>query len=314
MKKNIPPKDYPKKNQEITIPAKKIKGLLTALITPFDQDKIDEKGLEILIERQLKAGVDGIVFLGTTGEGPTLSDAEKGSVIKKVRKKINNKPLILGAGSNCTRQTIEQCLRFKDWGADVLMIAPPYYNKPSPEGVFLHYEQIITRVGLPVIIYNTPRTGLNIDTSTLSKIASFPQVLGVKEASFNLIQMQEVIEKIISQRPDFCILSGDDILTYSLLALGGDGVISVASNLLPEEMVLFVKKALEGRWDEARQDHYRLSPLFKALFIETNPIPVKTAHNLWNLPAGGVRLPLSEMKNENMKVLAQVLANYQGGQ
>lgn len=286
------------------------KGLYTAMITPFDtKGQLDEKGLRQNLRFQLECKVDGIIVLGTTGESPTLTPQEKERVIDIAIEEVKGKALLMvGTGSYSTEQTISMTRLAQEKGADAALIVTPYYNKPTQEGICQHFAAICKATSLPICLYNIQgRTGQNIQTETLERLIAFPSIKGVKEASGNLIQMNEVLEKIKKKRPDFSVLSGDDILTFPLMALGGDGIISVASNLVPSPMHQFVRSALEENWKEAREWHYRLLPLFRAIFLETNPIPIKKAMQMCEMAAGPCRLPLCDLSNENAEKLQQIL-------
>jgi len=253
------------------------KGVYTALATPFlVNGEVDEKALHDLIEDQIAAGISGLVPMGTTGESPTLSHEEHSRIIEKVIRMADGRiPIIAGTGSNSTDEAIMLTKRAKDMGATACLQVVPYYNKPSQEGMYRHFMAIAEASNLPMIIYNIAgRTGKNMETDTLMRLAAHPLVVGVKEASGDLAQMMEVL----ARRPkDFCVLSGDDNLTMPLVALGGDGVISVASHLIPKEMEEIVAAVNRGDLETARKIHFRYLPLFKAIFLDTNPIPVKTA-------------------------------------
>ncbi|MBI5390675.1 4-hydroxy-tetrahydrodipicolinate synthase [Candidatus Woesearchaeota archaeon] len=285
-------------------------GVYTALITPFDSDgKPDLAGLRKNIRFQIEEGVDGIVPLGTTGETPTLSDTEQEAVIRvavaEAHGKIN---VMVGTGSNSTAKTIEYTQRAKALGADAALIVTPYYNKPTQEGIYQHFKAITEAVDLPILVYNIQgRSGVNIHTVTLKRIAGLRNIIGVKEASGNVEQMMEVIQQIQHQYPHFCVMSGDDGLTLPLLSLGGKGVVSVASNLVPGEVVGMVKAALAGDFAQARKKHFELLPLFKAIFVETNPIPVKESMSMVGMPSGSCRLPLCALMPENRAKLQHVL-------
>jgi 4-hydroxy-tetrahydrodipicolinate synthase len=257
----------------------------TALITPFKEDgSLDLHGLHNNIDYQKEAGIDGILVLGTTGETPTLSDKEKVAIIQAARKHAG--PLMVGCGTNCTKSTIETIQKAQNLGADLALIVTPYYNKPTQEGIFRHFEAIAHQTSIPIVIYNIQgRCGVNIETNTLKKIHTLPKIVGVKEASGNLNQIWQVR----SELPNTLLYSGDDALTLPSLSIGANGVISVASNVFPS----VIKELVE------RQDvtlHQKLLPLFKALFSQTNPIPVKWAMQLMGLAAGPLRLPLVDLE------------------
>lgn len=282
-----------------------LKGLFTALITPFIDDEVDEEGLRQLIRLQIKARVSGIVLLGTTGEAATLTDEEQKRIIQiGVQECKHTIWLIIGTGSYSTRITLERTKQAQVLGADAALIVTPYYNKPTQEGLYQHYQAIATQTEIPIIVYNIQgRTGVNIDTCTLLKIAALPHVIGVKECSDNVNQAADVIETICSKYPHFSVFSGDDALALPLMALGAAGLISVVSNLIPEKMVQLIQATLEERFTDARVMHQELLPLFRLAFIETNPAPIKYAMTLHGLPAGGCRLPLCPLKAEAQEKL-----------
>lgn len=279
----------------------RLRGAFTALITPMNSDEsVDYEGFRRLVRFQLESGISGIVPLGTTGETPTLEESEEDQLIDIAVAEAKGKiPVIIGAGSNCTRDAVKYVKRARDKGADYALVVTPYYNKPTDEGVYRHFAAC-AEVGLPIIVYNiASRTGKNISTSLLARIAELPNIAGVKEASGDLGQMMDVIATIKSKKPDFAVLSGDDGLTLALMALGGDGVVSVVSNIAPKEVTEMTKAALAGDFATARELHYRLQPAFKNAFIETNPVPIKAAMNMKGLPAGTLRLPLVPLSPEN---------------
>jgi 4-hydroxy-tetrahydrodipicolinate synthase len=282
-------------------------GVFTALVTPFTQDgKLDEGALRRLVDFQIEEGIDGLVPVGTTGENPTLGGEETEAVIRiTVEQARRRVPVIAGAGSNSTDKAIHLAQAAKRLGADATLQVAPYYNKPTAEGFYRHFSAIAEAVDLPMVIYNIPgRTGKNIENPTMLKLAAHRNIVGVKEASGDIAQMMN----LIAQKPaSFTVLSGDDNLAFPLIALGGKGVISVASNLVPGRMKEMVGAALRGQWDQARELHYRLLPLFKAIFIETNPIPIKAALAMKGMMKEVYRLPMCPMGEENRKTLAGVL-------
>lgn len=284
------------------------KGAITAIITPFkENEEIDFDSLKKLVEFQTTNKIDGIVPCGTTGESPTLSHNEQLSVIKSVIEFSNGKvPVIAGTGSNSTRQAIELTKEASDLGADGSLLVCPYYNKPTQEGLYRHFSAVANAVDIPLIIYNIQgRTGINLETSTLKRIAEeHSNIVGVKEASGNISQMMDVISELPKE---FSVLSGDDNLTLPLMSLGGEGVISVASNIIPKEMHDMVEFSLNGKFDKAMHLHYRLLPLFKGIFIETNPIPIKAALAMKGLCKEIYRLPMCGMKKENKEKLKKIL-------
>ena len=296
----------------------KLRGAFTALITPMHADgAIDYEGFRSLVRYQLENGITGILPLGTTGETPTLKEVGEEDAIIDIaveevatyRKKQNRDiPLIIGAGRNNTDEAICYVTRAKNKGADYALVVSPYYNKPSDEGLFRHYEAI-SKIGIPIIVYNIAgRTGKNISTALLQRIAELPNIAGVKEASGDINQMMDVISTVARKKKDFCVLSGDDGLTLPLIAAGGDGVISVVSNLAPAEVTKLTMAALNGDMDTARDLHYRLLPFFKAAFCDGNPTSIKYAMNYTGLPAGGLRLPLVEANDNAKKTIQAALA------
>lgn len=293
----------------------KFKGAFTALITPMlANGDVDFDGFRKNVKYQLEQGIDGLVPLGTTAETPTL-DEKPGSeedklisiVFEEVRafEKTSGKkiPIILGAGSNNTRDAVAYCERAKAAGADAALVVTPYYNKPSKEGIYQHFAAC-SKVGIPIIVYNIQgRTGLNIPTDLLARIAELPNIAGVKEASGSVSQMMEVIGQIKNKKPDFAVLSGDDGLTLPLMAAGGDGIISVASNMIPKLMHELAAACLDGDFAKAREIHYRLAPFFKAEFCDGNPSSIKYAMNFKGMPAGTLRLPLVEVTDAAKKTI-----------
>lgn len=283
------------------------RGVYTALVTPFDRNgQVDTGALDALVDLQIEGGVDGLVPTGTTGESPTLSAAEHIDVVRRVVDRAAGRvPVIAGTGSNSTREAIELTREAARAGAAASLQVAPYYNKPTQEGFYRHFTTIADETSLPMIVYNIPsRTGKNIETDTMMRLAEHEHVVGVKEASGDLGQMMDVLSR---RPPEFTVLSGDDNLTFPLMALGGDGIISVAANLRPREMRRLVAAALEQRWEEARAAHFRLLPLFRALFIETNPIPVKAAMAMEGLLEEIYRLPMCPMAPTNRERLGAVL-------
>lgn len=284
-------------------------GVHTALVTPMNRDgSIDEKALRDLIDFQIDAGIAGLVPVGTTGESPTLSHEEHHRVIDIVidqtRKRV---PVIAGTGSNSTREAIELTRHAKEAGADVSLQVAPYYNKPSQEGFYRHFSAIVEAVDLPIIVYNIQgRTGKNIENSTMLRLADHPLVIGVKEASGSIPQVMDLVE----QKPDsFDIVSGDDNLTLPIISVGGVGVISVASNVIPKEMSELVKAAVDGNMTEARKLHYRLLPLFKAEFADTNPIPIKYMCAAMGMLEEHYRLPLCSMEDSLKEKVRGIMKN-----
>lgn len=289
---------------------RKITGAHTAIITPFTKDnKINEDGLRHNIRFQISNGIDGIVALGTTGETPTLSSKEKEKIIRICVDEINGKiPLMIGCGTYSTQQTIENTQQAEQLGADFALIVTPYYNKPTQEGIYRHFKAISEASSLPICIYNIQgRTGLNLQTDTLKRLSEIPNIISVKEASSNISQMMEVVETIVNSRNDFSMMCGDDVLTLPSMAIGGHGIISVVSNLFPKQIKELVQALVRKDFDTAREIHYRLLPIFRGAFIETNPIPIKTAMNMCGMPSGNCRMPLCELTPENEKKLRNIL-------
>ena len=295
----------------------RLRGAFTAMITPMKEDgSIDYDGYRKLLHFQMEEGIDGLVPLGTTGETPTLDEDEEQRIIDVVMEEVRafekergvKVPVVLGAGSNNTRDAVRYTERAKKAGADAALVVTPYYNKPSSEGIFRHFEAV-SRVGIPILVYNIAgRTGKNIDTPTLSRIADLPNIAGVKEASGSISQMTDVIATIKSKHPDFAVLSGDDAMTLPLLASGGDGVVSVVSNAAPALVSEMVRAALAGDYEAARKIHYRLLPFFKAAFIDGNPTSIKYAMRVKGLPSGSVRLPLVDVHDEAKKIIEEALS------
>lgn len=290
----------------------RLSGLYTALVTPFDAEgNIDEEGFRRNIQYQLKNLVDGLVVLGTTGEAPTLTEREKCGLIKIAREETAGRvPLIVGTGSYATQQTIENTIQAEELGADAALVITPYYNKPTQEGLYQHFKKIAQSVSLPIIIYNHPgRCGICMDISTMKRLAEISNVIGVKEVTGSIDRLSDVIAAF----SDFSIMSGDDPTTFTFLANGGHGIISVASNLIPEKMKTLVDTCLNDNIAEARKLHLELLPLFRALSIETNPIPIKTAMNLCGLSAGQCRLPLCDLQPASKEVLEEALKTILAG-
>lgn len=283
-------------------------GTGTAIITPFTKElEIDEEGLRRLVDLQERGGVDAIVPCGTTGESATLTHEEHLKVISIVRDQVSKAKVIAGAGSNATHEAIALSKGAEDIGVDYLLSITPYYNKPTQSGILRHYKAIAESVNIPIIVYNVPgRTGCNILPSTVRQLAEIPNIVGIKEASGNLGQIMQVIA---GAPKGFSVLSGDDSYTFPLLALGGKGVISVASNIVPSMVSSMVSYAMYGELKRAREIHYKLLPLFQGLFLETNPIPVKTALRLMGRPAGEFRLPLCDMSPSNLVALKAILVD-----
>jgi 4-hydroxy-tetrahydrodipicolinate synthase len=282
-------------------------GCGTALVTPFTRDgSLDEAGVSRLAKRQIDAGIHFLVPCGTTGEVPTLSDEEQVRVVELVDKEAKGRiPVLAGAGGYNTHEVIEAGRRMRAAGANGILSVTPYYNKPTPEGLFQHYKAIAEGVGLPIIVYNVPgRTGCNVDPATLTRLATIPNVVGVKEASGNVTQMCEICAAVPG---DFIVLSGDDALTLPLMAIGGRGIVSVASNEIPGEMSRMVEAAERGDFAAARAEHQRLLPLMQINFVESNPIPVKSAMASLGLLEEVYRLPMVPPRPASKQKIEAVL-------
>ena len=282
-------------------------GCGTALVTPFTADgAVDEPAVQRLAARQIDAGVHFLVPCGTTGESPTLSRAEQRRVVELVVKTAAGRvPVLAGAGGYDTRSVIDLVADMRRAGADGVLSVTPYYNRPTPEGIYQHYRAIAESTSLPIVVYNVPgRTGCNVDVATLCRLADISNIVGVKEASANMPQMCEICRAVPT---GFSVLSGDDLFAVPLLSVGGSGVISVASNEAPEEMSRLVSVALHGDFNTARQLHTRLLPLMQVNFIETNPIPVKAAMAHLGLLEPHYRLPMVPPRPDSLARIVQVL-------
>ena len=282
-------------------------GAGTALVTPFRHDgALDERALEGLIQRQIKAGIDFLVPCGTTGESPTLTHEEHLRVVEiAVRLAKGKVPVLAGAGGYNTMEVITRAKELADIGADGILSVTPYYNKPTQEGLYQHFRTIAQAVSLPIILYSVQgRTGVNIEPATVKRLAEIENIVGIKEASGNISQMAAILNAVPD---DFVVLSGDDAITLPLMALGGRGVISVASNEIPAEMAHLTRQALRGDFDGGREIHRRYHPLMEINFVESNPIPVKTALAEMELLEPVWRLPLAPPKAENRARIRGVL-------
>jgi 4-hydroxy-tetrahydrodipicolinate synthase len=282
-------------------------GVYTALVTPMNADgSLDEKALRRLVDRQVEAGIAGLVPVGTTGESPTLDGDECKRVIRIVVEQARGRvPVIAGAGSNCTSEAVHYARDAKEVGANATLQVSPYYNKPMAAGYIAHFTAIADAVDLPLVVYNiSSRTGKNIDNPTMLELAKHRNIVAVKEASGDIGQMMD----LIARKPEgFAVLSGDDNLVLPLMVLGGTGVISVVSNVVPDRMVRFVGAALKGDWAAARKMHYELLPLIKAMFVETNPIPVKAAMAMMGTMTESYRLPMTPLADKSRETLRAAL-------
>lgn len=282
--------------------------ILTAMVTPFDHnEEIDFPATQNLINYLIESGTEGLVVSGTTGESPTLTEEEKVQLFKFTVEVVNGRvPVIAGTGSYNTKASIELTKRAADAGVDGIMLVVPYYNKPSQEGLYQHFQTIAAVTSLPIILYNIPgRSVVNMSVETVIRLSEIPNIVAIKEAGGNLDAMSEIIS---STPEDFSLYSGDDGLTIPVLSIGGAGVISVASHVIGNEMQAMIAKFNAGNVQEAAKDHRRLLPVMKALFAAPNPTPVKTALNLKGVPVGGVRLPMIPLNEEELSTLQSVLA------
>ncbi len=288
-----------------------LKGALVAIVTPFRADgQVDEESLRGLIEWHIENGTDGIVPCGTTGESPTLSHEEHRRVVKITVEQVNKRvPVVAGAGSNSTAEAIGLAKYAKEVGADAALIVTPYYNKPTQEGIYRHFAAIAKEAALPLVPYNIAgRTGVNIEPATLARLAELPEIIACKEASGNISQMAEIYN-LCGDKMD--LLSGDDNMVLPLLSIGGKGVISVVNNIIPSEMSLLCRRWFDGDVAGAREIFYKVLPLCKAMFVETNPIPIKVAMGvLGRIPNASLRLPLCEMAPANLERLKKALIAY----
>ena len=286
-------------------------GAITAIVTPFKKDEsLDLGALKKLVEFQIKNKIDGIVPCGTTGESPTLEDDEHKRVVQTVIESAAGRAkVIAGAGSNSTKHAVELTKLASDLGADGTLHVCPYYNKPTQEGLYRHFREIAKAADIPVVVYNIKgRTAVNMETHTLARLAKeYSNIAAVKEASGDINQMQDVLNALPK---NFNVLSGDDNMTFPLMKLGGKGVISVASNIIPLQIKQLVDYALAKNFSGAEELHNKLMPLFKGIFIETNPIPIKAALAMKGIIAEAYRLPMCEMQQDNKEKLKKILEDF----
>ncbi|HOC02223.1 MAG TPA: 4-hydroxy-tetrahydrodipicolinate synthase [Candidatus Ratteibacteria bacterium] len=285
------------------------KGSIVAIVTPFKDGKFDRENFRKLIEFQISNGTDGIVPVGCTGEAATLTHDEHKEVIEFTLEVVNHRvPVIAGTGSNSTSEALGLTRFAEKVHCDGALIITPYYNKPTQNGLYIHYKKIAEDVNIPIILYNVPsRTGISILPETVAKLSEIKNIVGIKEASGSLDQ----VSKIISLCPDdFVLLSGDDSLTLPIMSVGGKGVISVAANIMPAQVKEMVQSSLSNNWQQAQKIHIHLFDMFKALFIETNPIPVKTCLYLMKMIDLELRLPLTPPSEENKNKLEGILKKY----
>lgn len=283
------------------------KGSIVALVTPFKNGKVDEKRLSDLVEFQIKEGTDAILPCGCTGEAATLEHEEQIRIIQMVVEMVKKRVKVVGGtGSNSTEEALHLTQGAKKVGADGALMITPYYNKPTPQGLYEHYSLIAKKVDIPIILYNVPsRTGISILPETVAELSKIENIVAIKEASGSLDQVSQILSLCA-----LTVLSGDDSLTLPMMVLGAKGVVSVAANVMPGEVKEMVRAALDGKWDKARELHFELLPLFKAMFIEVNPQPVKTALALMGKIEMEWRLPLTKMREESMEKLKKVLKGY----
>lgn len=284
-------------------------GAITAIVTPFKDKRVDEEAFRELIEFQIAGGIDGIVPCGTTGESSTLSHEEHDRVIEiaidAAKKRV---PIIAGTGSNSTDEAIRLTKHAHEAGADGALMVCPYYNRPTQEGLYQHFKLIAETVPIPIVLYNIPgRTGVNLLPETVARLSKIDNIVGIKEASGSLKQMNDIISQC---GKDFTVLSGDDFFTLPLLMLGGKGIISVISNVAPSDMAALIDSFNAGDIKKARQLHDKMFPLIDALFIETNPVPVKAALSMMGKISYDVRLPMYKMTDSNYEKLKNAMKNY----
>lgn len=285
------------------------KGSIVALVTPFKNGKVDKEKIKELVGWHIESGTNAIVPCGTTGESATLSHEEHIEVIDTVIKASKGRvPVIAGTGSNNTQEALYLTKRASKLGADAVLIITPYYNKPTPEGLFEHYKTISSSVNIPIMLYNiASRTGINMEPSLVKRLSELKNIDAIKEASGNLSQMTDIIHIC---RKDFYLMSGDDALTLTIMCIGGTGVISVVANIVPKDVSEFIKSCNSGDLKKAREYHYKLNNLIKAMFIETNPGPVKKAMELMGKCSCELRLPLYKMQDANVEKLKSAMKEY----
>ena len=284
-----------------------IRGSIVAMVTPFREDgSVNFQVLTELLERQIAAGTDAILTLGTTGEYPTMTHEEDASVVEHTIRVVNGRvPVMVGSGSNCTATQVEKSILYQDMGADALLLISPYYNKANPEGMYRHFAETADQVHIPCILYNVPgRTGCSIPVSVVERLSRHPNIAGIKEASGDMSYALKIAHCV---GPDFALYSGNDDLTLPLMSAGGSGVISVFANVMPAVCHQIVADYLGGNQARALETHLRYLKLMNDLFIEVNPIPVKAAMNMLGLNVGPMRLPLCEMSETNAAVLRETM-------
>jgi 4-hydroxy-tetrahydrodipicolinate synthase len=285
------------------------KGAFTALVTPFRDGQLDREALKKHIDFQIGGGIDGVVPCGTTGEASTMSHDEHVEVVRLTVQHVNKKiPVIAGSGSNSTSEAVGLTERVKEVGADACLMITPYYNKPTQEGLYRHFSTVAEKVDIPIILYNVPgRTGVNMLPETVARLALIPNIVGLKDATGDLKQASYTRQLV---RDDFAILSGEDALVYPLMTIGGQGVISVVSNIVPGEMATMCRFYLDGNIRESLALHHRLLPLCDAMFVETNPIPVKGALAMMGKMSNELRLPLVPLSENGTTRVRQALGEF----
>ncbi|MGZ7118740.1 MAG: 4-hydroxy-tetrahydrodipicolinate synthase [Methanobacterium sp.] len=292
----------------------KLEGTIVAMVTPYTKsDDLNEEGIRDNINYFIDKGISGILAAGTTGESATISHEEHRKLVDILIDEVNGRvTTIAGAGSNSSREALGLVEHAQDTGADAALVITPYYNKPQPHGLYQHYKMLNDSTDIPIVVYNVPsRTGTDIDVETIGKVANLDNVVAIKEANPDLDKVSKIIKKIeeVGETDKFVVLSGNDDLTLPMMVMGAKGVISVVGNVDPARMSQMVNYALDGDFEDAAKLHYELYDLMKVLFVETNPVPAKTALNLMGRPAGHVRMPLAPLKEENESKLKTVLQN-----
>lgn len=283
------------------------KGSFVAMVTPFINGKVDERKFRELIEYHINNGTDGLVPCGCTGEAATLNHDEQKRLIKIAVETVNKRiPVVAGTGSNNTAEALDLTSYAKKCGCDGALLITPYYNKPTPEGQYRHYEKIAKETDIPIMLYNVPsRTGISMLPETVARLSQIGNIVAIKEASGSLDQVSQILDLC-----DITVLSGDDSLTLPMMSIGAKGVVSVVANIVPQEVRQMVEAFLNGEIKKAQELHFKVLPLSKAMFIETNPIPVKTSMRIMGRLNGELRLPLCEMRKENEAKLEKALKEY----
>jgi len=284
------------------------KGVITALVTPFRSDAIDEEALRRLVDEQIRAGIDGFVPVGTTGESPTVSVEEHIRIIKIVVEETRKRvPVIAGTGANSTREAIELTIEARAVGADATLQVTPYYNRPTQDGLFRHFKAVADAAELPIVVYNVPgRTGCDLLPETMARLCEVPLVVGIKEATGSAQRAAQIISRVGDR---MVVLSGDDATAFPLYVLGAQGCISVVSNVAPADMAAMWDAAAAGDWKKARELHYKVFPLSEGLFIEANPIPVKAALAMMGKISDEIRAPLYPMTGANREKVRKILVD-----